>query len=88
MSYQAITDIIVNQSQLQDFQLSVAVKDSPQQPSVSFSDILASFNSEESKVEQPKEVEAEKVKEPDLAEKAEKTGENQVKEEKKAEKTP
>ena len=88
MSYQAITDIIVNQSQLQDFQLSVAVKDSPQQPSLSFSDILASFNSEESKVEQPKEVEAEKVKEPDLAEKAEKTGENQVKEEKKAEKTP
>ena len=88
MSYQAITDIIVNQSQLQDFQLSVTVKDSPQQPSVSFADILASFNNEESKVEQPKEVEAEKVKEPDLAEKAEKNGENQVKEEKKAEKTP
>ena len=45
MNYQAITDIIVNPSQLstqlQDFQLSNSVKDSPKQTSISFADILA-----------------------------------------------
>ncbi len=77
MSYQAITDIIVNQSQVQDFQLSAAVKDSPQQSSVSFAEILASFNKEESKVEAPKETESEKVNEPVKTEKAEKASETQ-----------
>ena len=47
MSYQAITDIIVNPTQLQELQLSNTVKDSPIQPSVSFSDYLASFNNAE-----------------------------------------
>lgn len=78
MSYQAITDIIVNQSQVQDFQLSAAVKDSPQQSSVSFAEILASFNKEESKVEAPKETESEKVNEPVKTEKAEKASETQA----------
>ena len=78
MSYQAITDIIVNQSQVQDFQLAAAVKDSPQQSSVSFADMLASFNKEESKVEAPKETESEKVNEPVKTEKAEKASETQA----------
>ena len=78
MSYQAITDIIVNQSQVQDFQLSAAVKDSPQQSSVSFAEILASFNKEESKVEALKETESEKVNEPVKTEKAEKASETQA----------
>ena len=47
MSYQAITDIIVN-PQLQDLQLSNPVKDSPK-TSVSFSDFLASFQKNEVK---------------------------------------
>ena len=81
MSYQAITDIIVNQSQVQDFQLSATVKDSPQQPSVSFADILASYNSEESNVESPKQTEPEKVKEPEKVEKGEKSAEVQEKNE-------
>ena len=78
MSYQAITDIIVNQSQVQDFQLSAAVKDSPQQSSVSFAEILASFNKEESKVEALKETESENVNEPVKTEKAEKASETQA----------
>ena len=47
MSYQAITDIIVNQNQFSDLQLSTTVKDSPQQTNVSFADILASYSTEE-----------------------------------------
>lgn len=81
MSYQAITDIIANQSQGQDFLLSAAEKDSPQQSSVSFADVLASFNKEESKVEAPKEAEPEKVSEAVKAEKVEKASENQVEKE-------
>ena len=87
MSYQAITDIIVNQSQLQDFQLSAAVKNSPDSsPSVSFADILASYN-EESKIEQPKTSEPQKVSESEKTEKTEKSSENQVEKEKEPEKT-
>ena len=86
MSYQAITDIIANQSQVQDFQLSAAVKDSPQQSSVSFADILASFNKEESKVESPKQTESAKANEAEKTEKAENTSENQVEKEKEPEK--
>ena len=56
MSYQAITDIIVN-PQIQDLQLSNTVKDSPKQPQVSFADYLASFN-EENKVEKAPETTA------------------------------
>ena len=76
MSYQAITDIIANQSQVQDFLLSAAVKDSPQQPSFSFAEILASFNREESKVEAPKQLESEKIPEAEKTEKSEKMSEN------------
>ena len=48
MSYQAITDIIVNPNQLRDLQLSSTVKDSPNtSSSVSFADFLASYTSEE-----------------------------------------
>ena len=85
MSYQAITDIIANQSQGQDFLLSAAVKDSPQKPSVSFSDILASFNKDESSVEAPKDAESAKVNETvetSKTEKSEKASENQVEKEK------
>ena len=69
MSYQAITDIIVNPSQLQDLQLSNTVKDSPKQPSVSFADILASYNN----TDKTKEVssEPEKVQDPEKADKTE-----------------
>ena len=87
MSYQAITDIIVNQSQLQDFQLSAAVKDSPQQASVSFSELLASFNSQESNTEPAKASEPEKVNDTGKTEKTEKASENQVEKEKEPEKT-
>ena len=48
MSYQAITDIIVNQNQFSDLQLSSTVKTSPNaNSSVSFADILASYTTEE-----------------------------------------
>ena len=48
MSYQAITDIIVNPNQFSDLQLSSTVKDSPNtNSSVSFADILASYTTEE-----------------------------------------
>ena len=60
MSYQAITDIIANQSQVQDFQLSAAIKDSPKQSSISFEDLLASYK-EDDKVEEAKPLEAEKI---------------------------
>ena len=86
MSYQAITDIIVNQSQVQDFQLSAAVKDSPKQSSLSFAELLASYN-EENKLEEPKQTEAAKVNEPEKAEKSEKASENQVEKDQEAEKT-
>ena len=87
MSYQAITDIIVNQSQTSDFQLSAAVNNSPNQSSVSFADFLASYNTQENSSEQTKTVEPEKVKEPEKAEKTEKSPENQVEKEKEPEKT-
>ena len=85
MSYQAITDIIVNQSQVQDFQLSAAVKDSPKSnSSVSFAEMLASYNKEESNVESPEAVETEKVNEPvktEEVEKSEKPSESKVEKE-------
>lgn len=87
MSYQAITDIIANQSQGQDFLLSAAVKDSPQQSSVSFADVLASFNKEESKVEAPKQPESAKTSEPEKTDNTEKEAENQVEKAKESEKT-
>lgn len=87
MSYQAITDIIANQSQVRDFQLSAAVKDSPQQSSVSFADMLASFNREETRAEAPKQNESEQVKQPEKLENTEKASENQVEKEKAPEET-
>lgn len=49
MSFQAITDIIVNPQQLQDLQVSNTVKDSPKTTStVSFADILQSVQSDNS----------------------------------------
>ncbi len=48
MSYQAITDIIVNPNQFSDLQLSSTVKTSPNaNSSVSFADILTSYTTEE-----------------------------------------
>ena len=48
MSYQAITDIIVNPNQFSDLQLSSTIKTSPNaNSSVSFADILASYTTEE-----------------------------------------
>ena len=83
MSYQAITDIIVNQSQVQDFQLSAAVKDSPNSsPSVSFADFLASYNTQENKSEIQKPAEAENVNASEKTVKTEKASENQVEKEK------
>ena len=86
MSYQAITDIIVNPSQLQDLQLSTTVKDSPKQPAVSFADYLASFNTE-SDAQPAKVSDPEKVESYEKSEKSEKTSENQVNDEKEPEKT-
>ena len=86
MSYQAITDIIVNPSQLQDLQLSNTVKDSPKQTSVSFADYLAAYNSEDVSKTETKTVQSEdqtsKISDSDKAEnteKSQKTSENQVK---------
>ncbi len=91
MSYQAITDIIVNPTQLQDLQLSNTVKDSPNQPQVSFADYLASFNEEISKSES-KPVQSEdqtsKVSDSENANKAdntEKSSETKVSDEKEIE---
>ena len=93
MSYQAITDIIVNPSQIQDLQLSNTVQDSPKQPAVSFADYLASFNSQDISKAEDKTVQSEnqisKINETDNAEKSEKVekfSENQVKDEKEPEK--
>ena len=84
MSYQAITDIIVN-PQLQDLQLSNTVKDSPKQSSVSFADFLASYNSDSTdsgaKISEPENVETDTK-----TEISEKSSENQVKDEKEPEK--
>ena len=74
MSYQAITDIIVNPNQLQDLQLSNTVKDSPKQPVISFSDYLASMS------------DTENVESAAKTENTEKVSENQVKNEKEPEK--
>ncbi|BDC93662.1 flagellar hook-length control protein FliK [Treponema bryantii] len=93
MSYQAITDIIVNPSQLQDLQLSNTVKDSPKQTSVSFADYLAAYNSEDVSKTETKTVQSEdqtsKISDSDKAEKtekSEKTSENQVKNQNESEK--
>ena len=93
MSYQAITDIIVNPTQLQELQLSNTVKDSPIQPSASFSDYLASLNNAEiskpesnsAQTERPvSEVsDAAKTEKTDVAEK---TSENKALDEKEPEK--
>ncbi len=93
MSYQAITDIIVNPSQLQDLQLSNTVKDSPKQTSVSFADYLAAYNSEDVSKTETKTVQSEdqtsKISDSDKAEnteKSEKTSDNQVKDQNESEK--
>ena len=93
MSYQAITDIIVNPSQLQDLQLSNTVKDSPKQTSVSFADYLAVYNSEDVSKTETKTVQSEdqtsKISDSDKAEnteKSEKTSDNQVKDQNESEK--
>ena len=80
MSYQAITDIIVNQSQTTDFQLSAAINDSPKQSPVSFTDFLVSYNKQEDAGEQTKPVEAESTV------KNEKVSDNQASKEEKTEK--
>ena len=76
MSYQAITDIIVNPSQIQDLQLSTTVKDSPNQPSISFADFLASYSSTEDSAPEAKPVESDtqvyKKSEAEAGEKTEK----------------
>jgi len=75
MSFQAITDIIVNPQQIQDLQLSNTLKDSPKTTSnVSFSEIL-SYVQSENKIEDKPKVE-EKVnssQEDKTVEKSEKT---------------
>ncbi len=93
MSYQAITDIIVNPSQLQDLQLSNTVKDSPKQTSVSFADYLAAYNSEDVSKTETKTVQSEdqtsRISDSDKAEnteKSEKTSDNQVKNQNESEK--
>lgn len=93
MSYQAITDIIVNPSQIQDLQLSNTVSDSPKQPAVSFADYLASFNSQDTSKAEEKTVQSEnqtsKISDSDKTEnteKSEKTSDNQVKEQNESEK--
>ena len=92
MNYQAITDIIVNpsqlQTQLQDFQLSNSVKDSPKQPSVSFADLLAKENKnntqEVKKEESASEYKVENGNKSDASEKpAEVKSENETKDDKK-----
>ena len=86
MSYQAITDIIVNPSQLQDLQLSTTVKDSPKQTSVSCADILSSYTNEDISKSDSKPVQSEseerklsETEKKNPAEKTEETSENQVK---------
>lgn len=81
MSYQAITDIIVNQSQSQDFQLSAVINDSPSQPSVSFSEFLASIKDKENNTETIKAPDTEKISEGVKTEEMEKVSENQVEKE-------
>ena len=83
MSYQAITDIIVNPSQIQDLQLSNTVKDSPKQSSASFADFLASY-----KADEDKDISASApVKEPEKAENTEKTDSEEKVDEKLSEKS-
>ncbi len=97
MSYQAITDIIVNPSQLSELQLSNTVNDSPKQTSVSFAEVLSSYTkdektepaskpeSAENKVSDSPEVE--KTVEPEKSsEETEAASKNNVSEEKESEK--
>ena len=78
MNYQAITDIIVNpsqlQTQLQELQLSNSVKDSPKQTSISFAEMLANENrnntQEVTKEESASETKVEKGEKSDVAEKS------------------
>lgn len=89
MSYQAITDIIVNQSQTQDFLLSATVKDSPKSnSSASFAEILASFNEEKStdSVSETRPEKSDEAKKTDAIEKEDDKAENQVEKEKSIEK--
>ena len=89
MSYQAITDIIVNQSQTQDFLLSATVKDSPKSnSSASFAEILASFNEEKStdSVNETRPEKSDEAKKTDAIEKEDDKAENQVEKEKSPEK--
>ena len=93
MSYQAITDIIVNPSQLQDLQLSNTVKDSPKQTSVSFADYLAAYNSEDVSKTETKTVQSEDQtskksdsNKTENTEKSEKSSENQIKDQNESEK--
>lgn len=78
MSYQAITDIIVNPNQLRDLQLSSTVKDSPNtSSSVSFADFLASYTSEEpAKPETTASEAAKAVSEADVSDKTDKLEDN------------
>ncbi len=78
MSYQAITDIIVNPNQLRDLQLSSTVKDSPNtSSSVSFADFLASYTSEEPAKPETTASEAPKaVSEADVSDKTDKLEDN------------
>ena len=84
MSYQAITDIIVNPNQFSDLQLSSTVKTSPNaNSSVSFADILASYTTEEpAKPENSATESYSNASEADVSNKTdkieEKTSENQV----------
>jgi len=89
VSYQAITDIIVNQSQTQDFLLSATVKDSPKSnSSASFAEILASFNEEKStdSVSETRPEKSDEAKKTDAIEKEDDKAENQVEKEKSIEK--
>lgn len=89
MSYQAITDIIVNQSQTQDFLLSATVKDSPKSnSSASFAEILASFNEEKSSdsVNQASPEKSDEAKQTERIEKEDDKAENQVEKEKSTDK--
>jgi flagellar hook-length control protein FliK len=78
VSYQAITDIIVNPNQLRDLQLSSTVKDSPNtSSSVSFADFLASYTNEEPAKPETTASEAPKaVSEADVSDKTDKIEDN------------
>jgi len=91
VSYQAITDIIVNPAKLQDLQLSKTVNDSPDQSSISFADYLQSYNKQEISKTETQFIEGnnESLKsfETDKTEISEKSNDNKVAAGKESEKT-